>query len=125
MRVLILGGGVSGLAASLMLAREGHEVTVLERDPQVVPASGEEAWESWSREGVIQFRQAHMLTAGGREVLEDALPDVLEALVAAGAVRFDPLALKPPSASDPAGGEDDGRFVTYNARRPVFERVLA
>jgi phytoene dehydrogenase-like protein len=30
MRVLVLGGGVSGLAASPMLAREGHEVTVLE-----------------------------------------------------------------------------------------------
>ena len=92
----MLGGGVSGLAGGLMLARDGHEVTVLERDGQAVPESGEQAWEGWSREGVIQFRQAHILTSAGRAVLEDALPDVFEALVSAGAVRFDPLGAEAP-----------------------------
>jgi 2-polyprenyl-6-methoxyphenol hydroxylase-like FAD-dependent oxidoreductase len=125
MRILMLGGGVSGLAGGLMLARDGHEVTVLERDGQAVPESGEQAWERWSREGVIQFRQAHILTSAGRAVLEDALPDVLEALVSAGAVRFDPLALRPPSPSASAADDDGERFVTYTARRPVFEQVLA
>ena len=32
-RILVLGGGVCGLAAGLMLARDGHDVTLLERDP--------------------------------------------------------------------------------------------
>src|SRR5205814_7661239 len=37
--ILVLGGGVCGLGTALMLAHDGHEVTVLERDPQPPPAS--------------------------------------------------------------------------------------
>ena len=32
-RVVVAGGGVGGLASALALARNGHQVTVLERDP--------------------------------------------------------------------------------------------
>ena len=39
MRVLIIGGGVCGLGAALLLARDGHEVTVLERDDDPPPDS--------------------------------------------------------------------------------------
>ncbi len=83
----MLGAGVCGLAAGMLLRRDGHEVTVLERDQARVPASPEDAWEGWSRDGVTQFRQAHFLVSLGREVLEDSLPDVLAGLEAAGAVR--------------------------------------
>jgi phytoene dehydrogenase-like protein len=31
-RILVLGGGVCGLTAGMLLSRDGHEVTVLERD---------------------------------------------------------------------------------------------
>ena len=62
-KVIVLGGGVCGLAAGLMLARDGHEVTVLERDPAPVPDSPEQAWEGWERGGVAQFRQAHVPAA--------------------------------------------------------------
>jgi 2-polyprenyl-6-methoxyphenol hydroxylase-like FAD-dependent oxidoreductase len=63
-RILVLGGGVCGLVAALMLARDGHEVTLLERDPQPVPDSVDAAWETWQRRGVAQFHQAHFLLAG-------------------------------------------------------------
>mgnify|MGYP002039002907 CR=1 FL=1 len=33
MRVLVLGSGVIGTSAAYYLARDGHEVTVLERQP--------------------------------------------------------------------------------------------
>jgi len=123
-RVVVLGGGVCGLASGLMLARDGHEVTVLERDADPVPESVDEAWEGWSRDGVSQFRMAHFLQPAGRMVLERELPDVFDAFVAAGAMRMDLLGLMPPNLVDGAARDGDERFVTYTARRPVFEQVL-
>jgi 2-polyprenyl-6-methoxyphenol hydroxylase-like FAD-dependent oxidoreductase len=76
-RIVVLGAGISGLFAGLVLARDGHEVTLLERDPAPVPDAPERAWEDWSRDGVGQFRQAHYLQPRGRAVLEQELPDVL------------------------------------------------
>ena len=32
MSVLIIGGGICGLGTALLLARDGHEVTLLEKD---------------------------------------------------------------------------------------------
>jgi len=123
-KIVVLGAGVCGLAAGILLSRDGHEVTVLERDADPVPSSPEEAWERWSREGVNQFRQAHYLTSRGRIVLEAALPDVLASLEAAGAIPFDPLLIMPPSITDRTPRDGDDRFRTFNARRPVFEQVL-
>jgi 2-polyprenyl-6-methoxyphenol hydroxylase-like FAD-dependent oxidoreductase len=123
-RILLLGGGVCGLSSGLMLARDGHDVTVLERDAAPVPGSVEEAWEGWSRDGVSQFRMAHFLQPAGRMVLERELPDVFDAFVSAGAMRMDLLGLMPPTLTDRGPRADDERFVTYTARRPVFEQVL-
>ena len=35
--VIVIGGGMGGLSTALLLAGDGHEVTVLERDFAVVP----------------------------------------------------------------------------------------
>ena len=124
-KIVVLGAGVCGLAAGLLLRRDGHDVTVVERDPDPVPSSPEEAWERWSREGVTQFRLAHYLTPRGRIMLEEALPDVLAGLEAAGGIGFDPLPLMPPSITDRTPRAGDDRFRTVTARRPVLEQVLA
>jgi glycine/D-amino acid oxidase-like deaminating enzyme len=60
-RITVLGAGVCGLATGMLLARDGHDVTVLERDAASVPKSPHEDWESWTRGGVAQFRQPHYL----------------------------------------------------------------
>ena len=76
-RIVVAGGGVCGLTAGMLLTRDGHEVTVLERDPAPVPESVDAAWERWKRDGVTQFRLAHFLVPAGRVALEQMLPDVL------------------------------------------------
>ncbi|MBV9005973.1 MAG: FAD-dependent monooxygenase [Solirubrobacterales bacterium] len=123
-RIIAVGAGVCGLVAGMLLRRDGHEVTILERDPEPVPSSPPEAWEHWTRTGVTQFRQPHYLQPRGRIVLEEELPDVLAALEAAGGLRFDPLCLMPPQITDRTPRDGDERFKTMTARRPVLERVL-
>jgi len=123
-RIIVLGGGVCGLTVGMLLTRDGHEVTVLERDAAPVPESVDEAWEQWERDGVTQFRMAHFLQPAGRAVLEEALPDVLQALASAGAARLDLLGLMPPNLADGGPRAGDERFVTYATRRSTFEQVL-
>jgi 2-polyprenyl-6-methoxyphenol hydroxylase-like FAD-dependent oxidoreductase len=100
-------------------------VTVLERDPAPVPDSLEDAWERWERSGVSQFRQAHYLQPLGRVVLDEELPDVRDALLAAGAGRFDALQMMPPWIADRSPRPGDERFLTITARRPALEHTFA
>ena len=123
-RIIVLGAGVCGLSAGILLSRDGHEVTVLERDAAPVPESIEDAFERWSRGGVSQFRQAHVLLPRGRAMLDQAMPDVLAGLKDAGGQQFDFLTLMPPSITDRTPRVDDHRFATITARRAVLEQVL-
>ncbi|WP_448611734.1 FAD-dependent oxidoreductase [Geodermatophilus sp. URMC 60] len=122
--IIVLGGGLCGLASALLLARDGHEVTVLEQDPDPVPDTPAEAWERWHRGGVAQFRQPHYLQPRVRQVLDAELPDVSAALAVAGAVRFDTLTTTPPTVPPLDRRSGDERYVTVTARRCVLEQVV-
>src|SRR5438874_11950258 len=96
--VLVLGGGICGSAMAMMLARDGHDVTVLERDPTPPPGSVNEAMEKWERPGVAQFRMAHYMHARFRHALEAELPDMVDSLMRNGGRRYDPVsAFFPPT----------------------------
>src|SRR5262245_33165644 len=123
--VLIIGGGTCGLGTALLLARDGHEVTVLERDPDPLPESPHEAWDAWERKGVAQFRQPHNFMPGLRLLLERELPDLQEALRRAGASRFDMVNPLPPFFADQTPRPIDDALWTYTARRPAGEWVFA
>ena len=124
-RIVVLGGGLVGCSTAMMLARDGHEVTLLERDNAPVPGSPEEAWHMWERSGVAQFRQPHYLHSAGRRILDRHLPGVTEELLRAGCAAFDLTGIMPPHISDRAPRPGDERFVTVTGRRPVVEYVVA
>src|SRR5918997_728293 len=122
--VVVTGGGIGGLVTAMLLAKDGHGVTVLERDDAPVPASPEQAWADWERKGVNQFRMIHLFLPRFRMLVEQELPEVAAALDAAGALRFNFIADAPDSIS---GGPrpDDGQFEMLTGRRPVVEQVVA
>ena len=124
-RILVLGAGVIGLSTATMLSRQGHDVTVLERDSEPVPRTTDEAWDGWARRGVAQFRQPHFLHAGARQLLERHLPDAKQALLNAGCVTFDYSAIMPPTIYDRAPRNGDEKFVTVTGRRTAVEFGIA
>lgn len=82
--IVVCGAGVIGLSVAMRLAADGHEVTVVEADPDGPPESAEAAWSDWRRRGVAQFHQPHNLFSRVRQVCDAELPGTTEALVAAG-----------------------------------------
>ena len=123
--MLVLGGGVCGLATAMLLARDGHEVRVLERDPEEVPASVEEAWQRWDRRGVAQFRQTHNLHPRVRHLLEAELPDLRDGLVRNGAYCLNMIGNLPPMITDREPHPGDDRFLADTARRSTAEYIFA
>jgi len=124
-RIVVLGAGVIGLSTAIMLAQRGHDVSVLERDSEPVPASPDESWSAWARRGVVQFRQPHFLHAAGRHILDDRLPEVKEALLDSGCVSFAYMQTMPPSITDRSAREGDERFLTVTGRRTTIEYAIA
>jgi 2-polyprenyl-6-methoxyphenol hydroxylase-like FAD-dependent oxidoreductase len=119
--IAILGAGLAGLSTAMLLTHDGHEVTVLERDPA---APTDQPWDDWERPGVNQFRLPHYMLPRWWTELSAELPDAAEAVLAAGAARVSPLAVLPAALRGAARAGDE-RFDTVTARRPVLEAVLA
>ena len=105
MRTAIVGAGPTGLYTGIALARRGHEVTLIDRDP------GPEQDGSWNRKGVMQFHHPHGFRAQVVDALLAEMPEVWDDLMAAGAESV----MLP---------EQPGRVVGLRCRRLVFERIL-
>ena len=122
-KIVVTGAGIAGLTTAMLLAHDGHEVTVLERDPES-PPDPTTSWENWTRRGVNQFRMLHFFQPRFREIADAELPALTKAMDAAGALRFNPISDIP---AEITGGHQDGdeRFEALTGRRPVIESVLA
>ena len=121
--IVILGAGVVGLGTALLLAEDGHHVTVLERDPHP-PPSPLDAWDNWRRRGVNQFRLPHFFMARYRAILEAELPQAAKAIEAAGGRRYNPLLAIPEFVRGPER-PDDHDVEVLTGRRPLVESALA
>lgn len=113
-----------GLAAAVMLADDGHQVTVVERDAEPPPPDPEAAF-GWDRRSVAQFGLAHWLHARGRSILAERLPSAHALLADNGGYRFNLvkyLLSMQPGAEVTA---DDDRFDVLTGRRSTLEWAMA
>ena len=92
MRSVIVGAGPTGLYTAIALARRGHQVTVIDRDPGPDGAR-------WDRKGVMQFHHPHFFRQQVADALQAEMPEVWDGLLAAGAVP----AVLPGQPGVPAG----------------------
>jgi 2-polyprenyl-6-methoxyphenol hydroxylase-like FAD-dependent oxidoreductase len=78
---VVIGGSLAGLLSARVLSDHFVKVTLVERDR--LPQSAE------PRKGVPQGRHVHVLLIMGEQILSQLFPDLLPALMEAGATRVD------------------------------------
>ena len=124
-KIVVLGAGVVGLGAAMLLAGDDHQVIVLERDPEGPPEDPDAAFEQWQRPGLNQFRLPHAFLGGFREIVDTELPELSRALQAAGALRLNFIRDVVPEPVSGGWRDGDERFAWLTGRRPVVEAVTA
>lgn len=95
MHVAIIGSGPTGLFLAAALARRGHRVTAVDRDPGPAGEGG------WRRRGVMQFHHAHAFRPQVDEALRAELPEAHAGWLAAGA---EPITFELPGGQVVPGG---------------------
>ncbi|MER6198856.1 NAD(P)-binding protein [Streptomyces sp. NPDC001586] len=119
--VLVIGGGVGGLATALLAARHGHTAELFERDTRAPGTALDRDFFGWRRPAVPQAAQPHALLGAARTVLRDELPDVHAEMLRLGARErheLDWFEVRPPALP----GDED--LVMLQARRIVLESAL-
>jgi 2-polyprenyl-6-methoxyphenol hydroxylase-like FAD-dependent oxidoreductase len=116
-QALVIGAGMSGLAAAGALANHFEQVIVLERDGLAPDPS--------HRPGTPQSRQLHGLLSGGLEALCQIFPGFDQDLAGAGAapIRVAADFCEELPGFDPFPRRDFGGVV-YAASRPLLEHTL-
>jgi len=105
MRTVVVGSGPVGTFVGLMLARRGHEVLLVDRDPGP-PSDG-----AWPRRGVMQFDLPHFLRWIVRHAICEEVPELWTALLLAGGIPVAPLGMPE-------------QLTGLQCRRSTFERAM-
>ena len=115
--IAVLGGGIAGLSAALLLARDGHRVTLIERDDLYAGDALDSP--GWNRKGIPHFLQPHAFIPRGRAELQTLLPDIYDELLAAGAHDVDVRRKLP---GPPLASDVELQYLAV--RRPLIEWAL-
>lgn len=124
MKIIAVGGSVTGLAAAAALSDQGHEVLILEREAVAPPSTVEEAADGWPRPTVPQASHSHAFGSRGTNILRERLPDVYAGLVEAGAGEVNLANFTPPSLGPVSRVPSDDLLNMLTVRRSTFEWVL-
>jgi 2-polyprenyl-6-methoxyphenol hydroxylase-like FAD-dependent oxidoreductase len=107
-RILVIGGGIGGLTAAIALRAKGHQVDVIERDPD------------WSVYGVGIIQQSNVVRAMAQLGLLD---DYLSA-----GVGFDAIEIFLPNGTKiarvPSPRLVEGKPANVGIGRPALHKVL-
>src|SRR5262249_60524395 len=114
----------AGLFASLLLARAGHEVLVLEKDRLALAPDVEAAAALAFRSSAPHIVQPHLIMARCRQLLIERLPDVYEALIRAGVVEAPISTQMSATLADTTPQPDDEQLTLLMSRRSTIDWVL-
>jgi 2-polyprenyl-6-methoxyphenol hydroxylase-like FAD-dependent oxidoreductase len=124
-RMLVIGAGVAGLFAAMMLAGPGRTVMVLERDPPPGSADADDAFVHWRRRGVGQLRHSHAFLARLINIVRARHPALVDQLIAAGCREMTLADLLPSTLKDRYSPEPgDASMSILMSRRTTLELIL-
>ncbi len=124
-KIVVAGGGMCGLAAAQVLADDGHEVTVVERDPAPPPPDVDTAFSGWERRSVAQFGLAHWLHARGTRILRDDVPRAYQLLTEHGGYHYNLVRYVLGVQGITEHDAIDDRYENVTGRRSTLEWAMA
>jgi flavin-dependent dehydrogenase len=113
-RTVVLGAGLAGSVAALVCARAGHDVVLVERDPDV----------TGGRPGAAHAQQLHNLLGRSQRHLTELVPGFEEALVAAGGQRAAVASQTHVFELGTSMPERDLDLQIWSARKPVIDAAV-
>lgn len=125
MKILVAGAGIAGMATGLALAAPGRQIRLIDRDPPPPDGDMDAVFSGWDRKGATQLRHSHVFLARLFTLIRDRYPDLLAALMAAGAreLRFADT-LPPPLRGRYTPRPGDADLSILSCRRSTLEAVM-
>ena len=124
--IAIVGAGICGLCTALGLSKQGHEITVYERDDPMPAGDPDEIFFDWLRRGASQFKHPHAFLAVMSNLLTQQFPDLIEEFWSAGArkVSFEDM-LPPTLARQYEAAPEDSTLWLLMCRRATMDSAIS